>query len=203
MIVRDSYGLIVQHRRNDSRYADGGDTASRMGIWNLCHPENQTPLTAFVRAWRKLVRHPYQEEWDNPDKTSRDQLVCYVAGADITSCKIARSAYWFNINSDILLPDVQLHLSLRADHWTKYLWFIPGTINLYLSVLWACFVKPDHELNQLICVISSHPWKRWFFRELNSLNPEWSYNLHEYWCEWRDQREICEALMSYVSREIE
>jgi len=64
MIVRDKYGIIVQHPS-----MDGGDSSARMGISSL---ENDEQLHRFLDDKFHLVSHPYQTEWNNSSKTSRD-----------------------------------------------------------------------------------------------------------------------------------
>lgn len=210
MIVRDNNGIICQHYKDDTPI-DGGDSASRTGIMATCGSERDMSLLKwfFVFSdkfkYAEIVRHPFQEKWNNPKLTSRDQLVCFASGCyycfDLTSTMWIKSIlrkYKFNINSDILAPDVKLHLHLCARSMP---WWAPiGYAYLRLAILWACFVRPDDELNQILCqcLVAG----RQYVRMLTKLHPDWKKNVMDYWGGWRDQKEIGEALIEKVMKNI-
>lgn len=205
MIVRDRWGIICQHYKDDTPI-DGGDSASRTGIMALCgSAADKNVMVTFYEynvndGLKRLVRHPFQSKWNHEELTSRDQLVCFVAGLkgsywwlDMLA-KEFNKAYKFRINSDILAPDVKLHLNLCANIVP---WWAPlGYAYLRLAILWACFVRPDDELNQILCQCIVAGKK--YVRMLCKLHPNWIKNTQDYWGGWRDQEEIGEALIQKV-----
>ena len=84
MIIRDSYGIIVQrawHTTPDQVPDDGGDSVSRTGLMASCGSNfDKSLLTYFVTFNGDVVRHPFQEIWNKPELMSRDQLVPFIAG---------------------------------------------------------------------------------------------------------------------------
>lgn len=194
MIKRDEYGIIVQHDPNVPEYADGGDSAARVGIM-VAFGSSRDRIV--LNWWQVMpnsgiydcVRHPVQEQWSNPKQFSRDQFVPFLAGL---STKIAPhildafSGSW--VNKDFLLPDVQLHRALCLKAKVGMLLKISGYSFLWLSILWACYIKPKHELNQLACqcLIAGPKW----LRMLYVLHPNYDQNFRDYYSGWRDQSEI-------------
>lgn len=193
MIHRDKMGYICQHNIfKMSEPIDGGDTASRTGIMALCGSKiDQELMTSFIHE-DGLVRHPFQKKWNDPRETSRDQLVCYAAGLSEVSryfCGLLQNYYKFFINKDILMPDVRSHLRRCAGMKPTML----GNLFLLLGILWSTKIRPNEEQNQIICmVIVAGP----FYRDLYMRwHLTWRENVREYWCGWRDQPEIAEALI--------
>ena len=209
---RDKHKIIIQHNykdpENKSQY-DGGDSISRTGIMAMCGSERDQ-LNMVSQYWKtngEIVRHPYQPVWNEYKEMSRDQLVCAVAGMFKKQAETVRKRHWFLINKDLLAPDVKLHLALCADHWSKYAWGIIGYPWLILSILWSCYVTPNHELNQIICqcVKAGRP----FLKLLCKLHPNWIKNLNDYWGVdqnshgfWRNQPEIAFEIIKYVENKI-
>lgn len=195
MIKRDEHNIICQHNPNVPDYSDGGDSASRTGIMALCGSKIDAGLLPeFYDLNAGLVRHPFQEQWDDAALTSRDQLVMWAAGCSVTHQQVALAAqrrYSWHINKDILAPDVRGHLRRCAGLKPTLLqqaW-------LTLSILWQSRA-PDEECNQLLvmCVIAG-PWALKLF---NHMLPNWKTNVKQYWSGWRDQSEIGTALVDKV-----
>lgn len=208
-IVRDQHHIIIQHDYKDPLNPigwDGGDSISRTGIMAMCHsPVDQFLLrSAFFKENGEVVRHPYDKDprWRDYKETSRDQIVCAAAGYWFLAEKI-RKRHWAFVNKDILMPDVKWHLASCAIHWSRFLWAIPGIPLLFLSVLWAAYVQPQHELNQLLCMCVKT--SKWHLKLLCKLHPDWEKNVNEYWWTghgtWRNQKEIADALIQKVEYE--
>ncbi len=97
MITRDGTGLIV----DPSNY-DGGDSARGDGIFNLFSPESNlknSPLNYCLSIHSGILfRHPYQDPWKNPKNFSKDQLICFLAGAwkwnTTLSNDLLRKVFW-------------------------------------------------------------------------------------------------------------
>lgn len=197
MIKRDEHGIICQHDPDVPDYLDGGDSAAREGIMALCGSKDDAGLLPeFYDLNAGLVRHPFQEQWDDSAKTSRDQLVMWAAGCSInhlaTALAAQRRYQWF-INKDVLLPDVRGHLRRCAG--------LPPTLLqqvwLGLSILWQSHKPEEEELNQLLCmcIVAGPGTLKLFVKML----PNWKHNLEQYWNGWRDQSEIGAALMMKVN----
>jgi hypothetical protein len=209
---RDRHSIIIQHnyqQPDDETQWDGGDSISRTGIMAMCGSERDqlNMVSQFWKSNGEIVRHPYQPVWNEYKEMSRDQLVCAVAGMYSKQAETVRKRHWLMINKDLLAPDVKLHLALCANHWSKYLWGILGFPWLILSILWSCYVTPNHELNQILCqcVKAGKP----FLWLLCKLHPNWKKNVMEYWGVekhmhgfWRDQEEIADTMIAFVMRKL-
>jgi hypothetical protein len=193
MIVRDSYNIIVQHRPEDKTYSDAGDSASRTGIMALC---GSVLDQDNMNSWTHLCRHPYDPEWSDESKMSRDQLVCFAAG--ITESPIQWSLLvdiqklgWF-INKDFLSPSVKLYLNKCTNKKSPWWLEILGRANMFVDLIWNTKIKPDGEINQFACMcIVMGPW---WSRKLMEWHPCDYANLLIYWGGWRDQIEISTRL---------
>lgn len=200
MIKRDQYNIICQHDPNNLQYMDGGDSASRTGIMALCGSQiDKELLTKFLDKDFKVVRHPTQPEWNDSSKTSRDQLVCWFAGMSIQSQVLAaqvRKNYNFFVNKDFLMPDVRNHLKLCSGQSGSIL----GYLMLNISILWAAYIKPEAEINQLLsmCLVAGPK----YVHRLMDHHSEMMKNLKEYWSGYpfRDQNEIYEYLDAKINQ---
>ncbi len=207
MIVRDEYGFIGQvgvfaDGTPNTKDLDFGDCAGRTGILAMCDSERDKELLpAFINRYSSLLmRYPGQAErgYDDPSQTSRDQLICWVAGNNnACSLSYAQAGY---INKDVLGFDVRLYLYKAAQTAPPIYIKTLGMIQLPLSILWSCLITPDHELNQLICMLSQFDskWTKMMVR----LHPDWKKNLTDYWNGWRNMPEISEMLINYVNNRI-
>lgn len=197
MIHRDKYGIICQHDiyclivPEEFRPLDGGDSANRTGIMAMCGSKQDRELIFKFIVSGGFCRHPYQPQWADPKKSSRDQLVAYAAGLGTFSKYFAEmlvDKYKWHINKDILLPDVRGHLRRCAGKKTTWL----QDLFLTLSILWSTKITPKEEQNQIICMVimAGGKFKKLYIR----LHPDIRGNLTEYWNGWRDQPEIGDAL---------
>lgn len=187
MIVRDKFGIIVQHPDMDE-----GDSASRTGIMALCGSHEDQELLWLFTHNLTFVRHPFAEKWNKASQLSRDQLVCIAAGTTTKKSLLLKEtclAYankWF-CNKDFLDPGVRLFLYKCAR--AKAPWHIRllGPIFLRLSILWTCLHEKE-ELNQLLCICIVMQGK--YLTRLYEWHPSSYKNVMDYWGGWRDQAEI-------------
>lgn len=73
MIYTDVHGYPV------TKEMDGGDSAVRMGLLGVFND----PISGKIEDYVKdgiVVRHKYQNPWNNPRNTTKDQIKCLVAG---------------------------------------------------------------------------------------------------------------------------
>lgn len=222
MIVRDSDGIIVQHKIHDPSYQDGGDSAHRTGIMSLCGSlQDQYNLPMFNERGL-VVRHPEQGVYDDPRSTSRDQLVPYMAGLyEAGMYKIAegvalkcRNRGWYAQNvltlgltekpwymgPDVLMPDVQNHMldcaRMPVTKWGRRV----GDAWLLASLVWSTKIKPWDEQNNIICMCIIRG-KEWVHRYV-SMHPDYIKATTDYWCSWRDQPEIASELLKRIDKEL-
>lgn len=209
-LIRDRFGIIIQHnfkQPEDQSQYDGGDSISRTGIMALCgsHKDAVTMETDYWTPSGEFVRHPYDKDprWRNYKESSRDQLVCAVAGMNkYQAKKVLERHKWMRINKDFLAPDVMLHMHICAEE-KSWFWSLIGYPWLMLSVLWSCYVTPKHELNQIICQCIKAG--KFFLQFLCDHHPDWKENLEAYWGVesynhgyWRNQPEIAYCLIGKV-----
>lgn len=217
MIYRDDKGFIGQAgvdrnlKQIQPIVLDHGDTACRTGILAMCGSEQDADLLIdLIDETELLRRHPTQEPHCKPSELSRDQLIGWAAGSKkprtrqerlLMSDVILSYAEDGRVNKDILGFDVRLYL-YKASGLTEpplHIYAL-GMAQLPLTIMWHCFVKPDHELNQLICQLSVFDPK--WMRMMTNLHTSWRANLVNYWSGWRNQPEIALMLIQFVQDKI-
>ena len=205
MIKRDKAGIIVQHSLDNPFYADGGDSAPRTGPMAAAGSTiDLANLAYFISRDHRIVRHPGQAEWNNPAKTSRDNVVQFMV-ADHDCQRLAALYYARDgrVNADWLSPSVRLYLYKVARVKPPLLIFLLGYLNLAIDLVWNCKVKPDDEINQFICMCAVMG-QRWA-KMLIKYHPSLEQNLVDYWGDekgnggWRDQPELKNALLKIVT----
>ncbi len=209
---RDQYGIIIQ-TNEDPAYEDGGDSAFSTGLMAFADSrEDQLLLPKFI-IQNKLVRHPYQQGWNESKNTSRDQVIAFFAGLaaldpqnfdprayDILVAACISYAKSWRVNYDILLPDVKLYLYLCARVKPPKLLSVVGKGFAVLSIIWDCFIKPHHEMNQSVCknIVLGEPW----IQALHRWHPELENNVAKYFCgfPFRNKSEIGSALTAKIDK---
>jgi hypothetical protein len=193
MIHRDEYGIICQHDVKNELYLDGGDSANRTGIMALCGSAiDQLNVNLFFNS-KGLVRHPHQTGWDDPTKTSRDQLVSYAAGVYASKNtsqaeSLQRFYSGWRINKDILAPDVRGHLKRCAGMKTSFM----ENMFLVISIFWSTKVCPKAEQNQIISMVIVAGGS--YLEMYKKYHPDIKKSLIDYWSGWRDQPDIYESI---------
>lgn len=196
MLVRDAQQIIVQHSDLDPNYKDGGDSCARTGpmarAGSLIDIDN---VPYFITPLNEVVRHPTQPGFNDPAKTSRDNVVQFMC-ADLDPQRAAALHYaeagW--VNSDILMPDVRYYLYKVARKQAPLYLRVLGPVFLRLSILWASYIQPNEEVNQLACMVSVLDPK--YARMLLKHHSKLEDNLETYWNGWRDQSDIGDAILA-------
>lgn len=215
---RDVYGIIIQTDANNPSYEDGGDSAFSTGLMAFCKSRLDLNLMRkFITQSLELVRHPFQSfntgthPHNDPRTISRDQTIAFYAGlpnlADEDSnaydavkaaCLIQAKKWW--CNQDIMTPDVRGYLYLCAGADIPLLLKPFAYLFMYASLLWSCFIKPDHEMNQSIC--KCVVYGEWWITKLYKWHPDLTGNVHEYFDGWRDKKEIGDRLILKIASTI-
>lgn len=207
---RDKHGIIIQTATEDLAYEDGGDSAFSTGLMAMTGSEEDINLMhKFVDSTLKLVRHPYQPpKWTDSKETSRDQTIAFYRGlpelkrtSESSTYYLARVAClhqasnWF-VNKDILMPDVRMYLYKCAGSKVPPLIALFGWPLAFITLLWDCFVKPDHEMNQSIC--KNTIFGKWWIKTLLKWHPNLYGNVNEYFNGWRDKHEIGQRINAMI-----
>jgi hypothetical protein len=184
MIHRDQHGIIVQHPD-----MDGGDSLSRTSIMAISGSEQDRKLLLLFARGSLLCRHPYQTQsgFNDPTSVSRDQVVC----AAMTGELLVQALHYADIgrvNKDWLDFGVRYAFYKRNGFTPPLTVRLLGPLNLFLSLLWNCFIRPDEEQNQFACIcIGMGPW---WCQQLCCWHPDIVGNIFDYFEGWRDQPEI-------------
>lgn len=218
MRVRDHLTIIVQHSKSDPTYLDGGDSARVAGLMAMTGSEiDKNNLSKFVLLEGLGVRHPAQQFHNNPNNFTRDQLLCLMAGMSLPSNRALFKSHakrlFFCQNShdqddnkkpwwsrDILHPG-NIGYMIQA---AKIVWLYPLLpicwIFLFLDIVFGVFIKPWRESNQLIAMltISGTFWLKLYCK----LHPDWKKPIEEYWSGWRDQKEIGDNIINFITNKI-
>lgn len=222
-IVRDQYGIIVQ-REPGMIFGDGGDSCMRTGLMALLgDTQDKVNLLFMVRLTPPgiLVRHPYQEPWNNPNNFTRDQLICWMAGAKAVGMEsIPREVFKqcvkrgfraqnteydypgstkkFPNGPDLLSPADMLFLGYCANVNIGLLCLLAvvGLPWFIASLLVATKINPEGEQNQMICQCLIYG--RLATKLYVNMHRSWAKITLDYWGGWRDQAEIGNLLIDKV-----
>ena len=137
----------------------------------------------------KYMRHPKEEKYD----FSRDQAICLMAG-------LAKKGMSFFVNKeyitgkDIFSPSQMGHITIckgEKSKWYQNLW-------LWLDVVYSCVFTPKSEPNQLLCMMMTHPNKR-YLKFWLKFNRHWKTAITAYWCGWRNELELAAHMIKKLS----
>jgi hypothetical protein len=217
---RDQHGIIIQTADHDPKYEDGGDSAFSTGLMAMTGSQWDASLMGkFITSSYRLVRHPYQNfntgthPHNDPNSVSRDQTVAFYRGLPtlknypeygsdyhfVRQACLIQAGRWF-VNRDILMPDVRMYLYMVAGARVPILLKLTGWPLAFLNLIWDCFIKPDHEMNQSIC--KNSVYGKWWIGKLKKWHPDLYGNVHEYFDGWRDKKEIGDRIVSFIERSI-
>ena len=198
MIPRDSLGIIGQQQPDGS--IDFGDGCFKTCMANIAGLEHCS-VRHFQRDDGKIVRHPTDPKWSNPDLTSRDQLIPWLAACHFVGCKYLvwctlKPNYYFSyrINKDLLIDPSIRWFMRRCSGDNSYSWI--GDKFLRLNIWWAS--KTDHEIHQLLVMA----WVLGYLDYFCAKVPDWENRLCDYWDGWRGQPEISNALILKIKKEL-
>lgn len=185
-MIFDIFGIPRENGATDLQ--DSARLAGLMEVFGW--PKNKINLLQYIDMsgdkW-KYVRHPLEAKYD----MSRDQAVCLMAGL-----KAQKRERFVDLDcvvgKDIFPPSVRGHV--RRCQGGKASWFQNQCLKL--DILWAAYVKPDAEINQLLCMlmIAGDEWIFWFTEH----HKTWRENLREYWCGWRGEPDLCFWIISRI-----
>jgi hypothetical protein len=189
---RDIQGIIIQTSGEDPNYEDGGDSSFSTGIAGFSGSKKDRDIMSFFIKDGKLVRHPFQQQWNDSSKTSRDQVIAFYSGIhkridvsyELTNSCLKYANSW-KVNKDILMPSHKLYL-FKCAGATAPLWIYPlAYINQFFALIWDCFVTPNEEKNQAICmnIVFGKHW----IRALLFFHPSLYRNVSDYFGGWRDK----------------
>lgn len=178
-MIFDSLGLPKENGATDLQ-----DSARLAGIMTVFEWPQRVNLLYYIHSENGYVRHPFEIQYD----FSRDQAACLIAGLYRQSFQnwVRRE---FITGRDFLSPSVRGHIRRcqgRKANWFQDLW-------LWLDIYWSAYVKPDAELNQLLCMlmIAGPKWVKRF----TSRHKSWRENLRKYWSGWRGEPELAEWII--------
>lgn len=203
-LIRDAAGIIMQHNKYDNNKLDlasGGDSCARTGpLAKAGYLIDIDNIPRFILPTNEVVRHPTESLFNTADKTSRDNIVqFFCADMDSQRASALHYAEKGHVNADVLMPDVRFYLykvaRKEAPALIKYL----GPLWLKGAILWASYIAPDEEVNQLACMVSVLEPK--YASMLLKHHSKFEANLKEYWDGWRDQKEVGEAILSNVKNQ--
>jgi hypothetical protein len=217
MIVRDQWGIIIQHPVSKSSGGDSARSTGLMALFGSTEDLNLIKEFEVPKGSGLLTRHP----WDYTDDCfTRDQALPLIAGLwAAKEFEITKRVFWSHakrgffcqnyrtqftrvnkgfFGRDPLSPSHIGHLILCAKmYWLYpilpfcYLW-------LFFDILWATKVKPDMEQNQLISMLVVYDML-WLWAWLH---PAWQKPILSYWCGWRDQCQIAEFMIKGIERKL-
>lgn len=214
MIQRTEHGFIKDNYSNDLM-----DCACRTGLMAICDITTDIALlNKFEIKNGILVRCP-EQTWAerNPWNFTRDQLVPFISGCSQLNSKAIvkrvfykhKERFFFCQNyerdfpgsgfkvPDICGPEVIWHM-IKIGKIKEWYWFgIIGIPYLLLCFIYnAIFYKK--EQNQILSIALSHgvlTTKIYlFFIGYDRLKQ----SLYDYWCGWRNQKEIADLLLLEV-----
>lgn len=135
----------------------------------------------------KYVRHPNEAIYD----FSRDQAICLMAGLHAMGrSDLVNESYI--TGKDVLSPSVKGFIA-RCQGKKATLF---QDLFLIIDIMWASYVKPRHELNQLLCMLQLAPSK--YLKLLKSHHPSIEENVVNYWAGWRDEPALASSILQKV-----
>jgi hypothetical protein len=208
---------IVDGLPVDSGASDAMDSARLAGVMSTFdYPgfNKKLCLKYIIPSGRSLVavRHPTEVPANNPDRFSRDQLMCLISGLYFAGLEnIVRVLY---VNCVLAKHRAQNHIE---DNGSEKKWGADlldsaamdnlrrcskiqstalGRANLVIDILYASFIDPKTETNQLLCMckVAGPKWVRFFRFCHRSLKK----NIRTYWSEWRGEKDLAEHIIRVV-----
>lgn len=202
---------------------DGGDSAHRTGVLGFCNSEvDINNLGLFMLDDGLMTRHPNQYPWNNPNNSSRDQLIGYIAGCwRAERFEIVRSLLRAHTErdppytcqnfendapgtvkkppiGDLLGPQNIMYFRICAGDYRASL-DIVSQLALYIEIVTASTSK-DKELNQILL----HAIVCGQLDIFLEAHKNYAEQLHYYWSgdPWRGQKAIANSLVDVINIEI-
>jgi len=188
--------MIFDHNGlpKDNGATDYQDSARLAGIMAVFEWPRGVNLQGYLDMGQKpkYVRHPFEE---SKSDFSRDQAICLMAGMCYSHMPIQVDRRFVD-GKDWFSPSQMGHVrrcqGLKA-YWYQNLW-------LWLDVLWACYVKPMAEPNQLLCMlmVADPKYLRFYVKH----NKKWKEAILAYWCGWRNEKELAELMITKIRNRV-
>ena len=181
-------------------YNDSSHLAGMLAVTN--HPE-QVPCEKYVvarivdrdTAIANYTRHPLESRYD----FSRDQATMLMAGLIAQGYNDFVNLS-FITGRDLLPPSVRGMVRIaqgKRPYFYQSIW-------LKLEIYWHSYFQPLEESNQIIALCSVYGDE--YLKLWTKHNKLWKWSVRRYWgaldCEWRDEKELGEHIVSYVERRI-
>jgi hypothetical protein len=191
----------------DTGASDSQDSARLAGMMAIAGLANYCELYVVEGKGRRHPTDSFQGA-NNPDKFSRDQLMCLIAGlGEFPSRELLAAAHtagnraqnWMEDNgkakwygADRLTTLNMQVLEIRAGERAKLSLF--ARMQLAAELTLKRVFTPLGEPNQLIsmCYVSGN------LSMLDRLWPQWELAVVEYWCGWRGEPELAHALIRAI-----
>jgi len=208
-MIIDSYGFP-----KDNGASDWGDSPRLAAMMALVQHKDQIDLSMYVKQG-VVYRHPFEECTNNPRNVTRDQLLPLCVGLAAQGKRhvveeIIKNSLKFGIflpNSehwcqgsvkaipdfrDILSPSAILAIRLSSLTKPSKLLLLFGNLWIILDIIFASFCKKC-ETNQLIASIFAI--NNNLFKFFQFINHNYVYQIENYWCFWRDEKDLANKLI--------
>lgn len=207
MISRCKLGLPIRIREDEGTI-DFTDSAFLSGMLSLFGSKEEK-LDLYISK-TELVRHPEGDQNDTrvtlPENTSRDQLVAWSStksnNPEVNKTRLHYAKKWF-INKDFLGPQIKLYLYIQANEKAPA-WLYPlAYLFLFLDLIFSHLISPrnkevkdQHEINQALCLYNAFGLIKLFLL----VHPTPDENMKDYYCGWRNQKEIYEMYLKWKEK---
>lgn len=175
----------------DNGAVDMKDSARLAGLMALFEHKNSPDLTKYLIGDKLIpVRHPiYFAIKDKSSMVSRDQIIPFAAGLWRQDTSYRINPNYKIPNGDWLSPSHKDHLRRccgEKDTWLGRIW-------LWFDVLWACYVRPMDENNQILTmlVLAGKPYLQFYLKNCK----DWKKCIRVYWAGWRSEPEFAEFII--------
>ena len=205
-------GLPVDTGASDSQ--DSARLAGMMALAGLINYCNNYMVWSDRDQMMVGTRHPTDtfQGANNPDKFSRDQMMCLVVGVNNVLCfDLYKGAVKRNNTAQNWMEDggkpkwygadklIRLNMdvvALKANHITKLSKL--GYIQLIVEILFKRIFNSLGEPNQILSMaqVSRN------FALVKKLWPKWEQAVDKYWCGWRGEPELAAAIKDTVKKEL-
>lgn len=182
-MIWDELGLPRDNGSTD--YEDSARLAGIVKVFDYVRVD----MTKYYQ-FNQYVRHPYATKYS----MSRDQTIPLMAGLYLQGRTDLVHLDFVN-GKDVFTPSHRGHIRRcqgKKAFWYQDLW-------LWFDVIWSCKFDPDHESNQLLCMLMIHPDKKYLKYWLKN-HPDFRKNIRYYWSGWRGEGELAEYMINKLEK---
>ena len=170
---------------------DFNDSAMFAGMLEAFNWPQYIPLKMYVVSRGKYTRHPRESKY----KFSRDQTIPLFAGLQ----RLGLAALVdpdYKTEGDFISPDVRGHIRRCAGLTAT--WYQDAA--LWLAMLYHIYVNPEHESNQILCMLWIHHDDKYLKYFCN--NYKYERSIRDYWENWRQESEFAEHMIKVIRERI-